>query len=310
VSAKAQGTLSGQASGTAGVTVGQTASIFSAEADIWGPSIAGSSSFANGTYTVRGSGSDIWNWSDQFHYVYTQVTGDSTIVTRVASMQNTQTYAKAGVMFRETLAPESRQADVVLKPDNQVSFQRRTATWGDTFQSAWQSVGTWLKLTRSGNTFTAYSSSDGVSWTTLGSDAIAMNATIYVGLAVCSHDNAQLNTATFANVSVTASAGASGAMALSADATTTTTATSARSADLLTTIDTTSAATLMNTDPTLTTSTSSTPNSTTPLVKVNVPLVTTTGKTVTKKTPTVRINVPVTRKIEPRKGDVPDVKTV
>src|SRR5439155_5939366 len=136
------------------------------ETDIGAPSIAGSSSVNNGTYTVSGSGFDIWANADQFHYVYKPWTGDGTIIARVVSVPNTNTAAKAGVMFRETLAAGSKHAAVTISPDNQARFLRRTTTNGTsavTF-AANSAAPYFVKLVRSGSTFTAYRSLTGVSW--------------------------------------------------------------------------------------------------------------------------------------------------
>ena len=80
------------------------------DADIGAPALAGSATFQNGTYTIVGSGNDIWDQADQFHYVYQAVTGDIDVSARVASLQGSNGWAKAGVMIRETLAKDSRQA--------------------------------------------------------------------------------------------------------------------------------------------------------------------------------------------------------
>jgi regulation of enolase protein 1 (concanavalin A-like superfamily) len=61
----------------------------------------------------------------------------------------------------------------------------------------------WVKLTRVGTSITAYVSPDGTTWTQVGTDTIAMGATINVGLAVTSHSNGTLATATFDQVTVT-----------------------------------------------------------------------------------------------------------
>ena len=58
----------------------------------------------------------------------------------------------------------------------------------------------WVKLNRTGNVFTGYYSADGNTWTQVGSQTIAMPATIYAGLAATSHNNASLTTAKFSNV--------------------------------------------------------------------------------------------------------------
>jgi len=64
-----------------------------------------------GTFTEAGSGTDIWDvgtagdYRDEFHYAYKMLTGAGSITTRVVSVQNTNGWAKAGVIIRETLEP-------------------------------------------------------------------------------------------------------------------------------------------------------------------------------------------------------------
>jgi hypothetical protein len=62
----------------------------------------------------------------------------------------------------------------------------------------------WVKLVRSGSTFTGFASPDGVNWAQVGaSQSINMAPNVYVGLAVSSNDTSRLTTATFDNVSIT-----------------------------------------------------------------------------------------------------------
>ena len=61
----------------------------------------------------------------------------------------------------------------------------------------------WVRLVRSGNTFTGYSSADGVTWTQVGSINLTMASSATAGLAVTAHNNSVLNTATFDSVSST-----------------------------------------------------------------------------------------------------------
>ncbi len=96
--------------------------------DIGSPGLAGSSSYAAGTWTVRGSGADIWGTSDQFQFAYNNaVTNYSVIVARVTAQDNTHAWAKAGVMFRDSTAADSMFAMAVATPGNGVSFQWRTS---------------------------------------------------------------------------------------------------------------------------------------------------------------------------------------
>jgi phosphatidylserine/phosphatidylglycerophosphate/cardiolipin synthase-like enzyme/regulation of enolase protein 1 (concanavalin A-like superfamily) len=172
------------------------------ERDIGSVAIAGSAQFANGTFTVKASGADIWGTADAFHYVYQTWTGDGSIIARVGSVSNTNAWAKAGVMFRETTGAGSRHALMLLSAANGVSFLRRGATGGTSVSTTVAGVTAprWVRLDRSGDTFTAYHSSDGTTWTLVGTDTITMPQSLLVGLAVTSHNNAALTTATFTTV--------------------------------------------------------------------------------------------------------------
>jgi hypothetical protein len=175
-----------------------------ADSDIGAVPFPGNASYSSGTFTVTGSGADIWNSADAFHYAYRAMTGGGTIVARVASIQNVATWVKAGVMIRETLDPGSTHAFILVSAAKGVAFQRRETTGGASVNTA-GSLSTaphWVKLTRSGNTFTAYESPDGATWTLVGTDTIAMGSTVYVGLAVTSHTTGASATCTFDNVSL------------------------------------------------------------------------------------------------------------
>ncbi|MCH6259096.1 discoidin domain-containing protein [Puniceicoccaceae bacterium K14] len=172
--------------------------------DIGSVAASGSYSENGGNYAVNGSGADIWGTSDEFHYVYQSLDGDGEIVARVNSVQNTNSWAKAGVMIRESLNANSKHATAVITPGNGASFQRRTSTSGSSTENraAGVTAPRWVRLTRSGNTFTAAYSSNGSSWTTLGSDTISMSSNVYVGLCVTSHNDGTVCTAQFDNLSI------------------------------------------------------------------------------------------------------------
>ncbi len=172
--------------------------------DVGGPGFAGNASYSAGAFTMSASGTDIWGTSDQFHYVYQPWSGDGTIIARVASIQNTDPWAKSGVMIRETLAANSTFAMTILTPSNGVHFQRRVTTGaaGVGTPGALVAGPYWVRLTRSGNVFTGYSSPDGIAWTLVGTDTITMSASVYVGLPLTSHNNTLLCTGTLDSISV------------------------------------------------------------------------------------------------------------
>jgi regulation of enolase protein 1 (concanavalin A-like superfamily) len=173
--------------------------------DIGAVGAAGSSSYSVGNWTVNGSGADIWANADEFRFVHQPASGDCEIIARVTGVQNTDLWAKAGVMVRESLTAGSRHAYMALTSGNGLAFQRRVATDGVSTHTS-GGAGTapyWVRVTRVGNLFTAYRSTDGITWTTVGSETIAMGAASYIGLAVTSHLDGTINSSTFDNVSGT-----------------------------------------------------------------------------------------------------------
>ena len=173
--------------------------------DIGSVGVAGNASYAGGIFTVRGSGQWIWNTADGLHYAYQSLTGDGTIVARVNTLTGGAASQSAGVMIRETLDANSKHAYAAFS-QSQIYFTNRTTTGGSTSAQSLtgKTLPYWVKLTRSGSTFTAAASADGVSWVQVGTPrTISMTAAVYVGLAVSSGQNSTLATATFDNVSVT-----------------------------------------------------------------------------------------------------------
>ena len=121
----------------------------------------------------------------------------------MVSQTNTDAWAKAGVMFRETLGAGSTNAFVPLTPANGVVFQGRPTTGGSTTtfnHGPIVAAPYWVRLVRSGNTFSSFISPDGTTWTALGQATLSMASQIFVGLAVSSHHNGTLSTALFDNV--------------------------------------------------------------------------------------------------------------
>ena len=172
--------------------------------DVGNTGAAGSASASNGTFTVRGAGADVWGSADAFHYAWQQLSGDADIIARVGSVEYVQAWVKAGVMIRERLDPSSAHAFMLVSAGKGYAFQRRIAGGGLSTSTS-GGTGTapaWVKLARRASTIAAFVSTDGASWTPVGSDTFTMAATVYVGLAVSSHDATRLATATFDNVRI------------------------------------------------------------------------------------------------------------
>ena len=171
-----------------------------------------------GTYTMTAAGTDIWGVADEFHYAFKTLNGVGTIEAQVLSVDDTDPWAKAGVMIRESLEPGSKFAAVYITPGNGCRFQGRTDTDADATSDT--SVATAeqiaitapyrIKLERdfAGN-FRSYYSSDGNTWQSMSwnPNNIAMNSNVYIGLVVTSHNVAATCEAGFSNVKITGTAG-------------------------------------------------------------------------------------------------------
>jgi regulation of enolase protein 1 (concanavalin A-like superfamily) len=174
------------------------------DGDVGSVTIPGSASYATGMFTVTASGNDIWNTADAFHFVYQPLNGDGSIEARVDSLQNTYAWAKAGVMIRESLNASSAHAIMLMSAAKGAAFQWR-ATTGGTSKSISGSLSApprWVRLVRSGDTFTGYESPDGSTWIQVSSQTISMAANVFVGLAVTSHNTSATTTAQIDSVTV------------------------------------------------------------------------------------------------------------
>ena len=186
--------------------------------DIGGVRAPGSGSYANGVYTIAGNGGDIYDYNshdsnpfDELHYAETRLTGAGQIVARLTGFTGTGTsYASAGVMLRESVDRDARHGYVAVYDNSSPAAGVKHTGWQQRdLISSYTSGPTmtppiWLKLVRSGDTITGFTSRDGLNWTQTGQHSYAHLApTLTAGLAVTSYSSdQQLATATFDNVSV------------------------------------------------------------------------------------------------------------
>ncbi len=170
--------------------------------DIGDVNFAGSACYNDGTFSITASGNDIWDYADGFRYTYRTITGDGEVLARIVSLDHTDDWNKAGVMIRETLAPGSRHAMVFISSANGASFQYRPTTDGLSYeQTIIPNVAPpyWVKLIKSEETYTAFISPDGVSWTQVGDPitiGFGLDVPVYAGIVLTSHNINELAHAT------------------------------------------------------------------------------------------------------------------
>jgi alpha-galactosidase len=165
-----------------------------------------SADYDNGVFSIEGGGSDIWNATDQFAFLNQEGDHDAFISARVVSQTNTDQWAKTGLMFRESIAPNSKFVMIGMTPGNGVTLQWRDSTGGSCNKKDFKSTGLPLsfKLLKNGSTFNAYKSVDGNQWEPVGNISLRYGfAEKYLmGMEVLSHSSHMLNLSKFDQVNV------------------------------------------------------------------------------------------------------------
>jgi hypothetical protein len=170
-------------------------------ADVGQTGLPGSSSYGNGVFTVKGAGNDIWGTDDQLQFAYRPLSGNGSIVANLTSLDNTDPWAKAGVMIKASTAVGSNYAMLAATPGNELHMEYNFTS--DVDGGTYSFPNAWLKLTRNGNTVTTSRSSDGQQWTTVGSVTLTLPATALIGLFVNAHHaGSELAAARFQSVTV------------------------------------------------------------------------------------------------------------
>ncbi len=176
--------------------------------DIGSPQLAGSARPVESGWDIVAGGVDIWERTDQFHFVFQDISGDFNVAARVESFTPAHLYSKAGLMIRENVNADSAHLMFLVfagdAPRNNnlgaYEMQFRPAAGADC-QGIYPAVrppappefpaafpNSWLRVTRRGNQFTAFASTDGKSWRQYGEQVLPLANTVMVGPALTSHN--------------------------------------------------------------------------------------------------------------------------
>jgi hypothetical protein len=120
-------------------------------------------------------------------------------------MSNTNYWAKAGLMMRESNAAGARNISLLVTPEGGgTRLQQRNSEGGSSsdHQLGASNAPSWLRIVRRGDTFTGWQSNDGETWTNSHAVTVPMDPEVLVGLAVTSHNNGAINTAIVDNISL------------------------------------------------------------------------------------------------------------
>lgn len=193
-----------------------------ANLDIGSPELAGSARRVNTGWDLSAGGADIWEKADQFHFVFQDLSGDFDIAVRVETFTPAHLYSKAGLMIRESVNADSAHLMFLVfagdAPRNHnlggYEMQFRPAAGADC-QGVYPAIlppappefpaafpNSWLRLTRRGNQFTAFASTDGKAWKPYGQQVLPLATPVLVGLALTAHDASVAAQAAFRDYTV------------------------------------------------------------------------------------------------------------
>ena len=179
---------------------------FDGQSDVGAVGLSGSVSYntRSDTYRITGSGENIWDEADAFHFAWHQVEGDLALTTDVQWIgSGSHEHRKAGWMVRGGLEENAPYADVVVHGDGLIALQYRQVAGGPTLEvQSGVSAPAAIRLERDGHLFTASVARDGEPFQPIGSVTVELNDPVYAGLVVCSHDNTAEETAVFSNVGI------------------------------------------------------------------------------------------------------------
>lgn len=168
--------------------------------------MSSSSYFASDTFTIDAGDGDFWDVADRGHFIYQTITGDGSIIAQISDFDHAQSFSMAGVMMRESVQPGSKFAAMMMMSVDGPIFRERIATDGAVNQKPYGKTGEqapyWVKLTRTGNTFSGYISPDAGSWKLIRTADVVMPQQVLVGMAASSHTTATNGLYRFTGVTV------------------------------------------------------------------------------------------------------------
>lgn len=178
--------------------------------DVGAVTLAGSAVETNGVWTISGAGSDIWGAADSFQFLHQTMT-IGVLTVRVMDLQNTDPFAKAGLMMRSSVQPAAAAAVLDVKPNGEVELLQRHQD-GAPMQyvtGTFVTLPVWLRLEQTFNGTIAWTSQDGSNWTPLAPPngqpiPVILGRSFEAGIAVTSHNPGQLNTAHFDHLNLDA----------------------------------------------------------------------------------------------------------
>jgi hypothetical protein len=160
---------------------------------------------AAGTYTIGASGANMWAGADAMQFLWKKKSGDFSIAADIGFVgASTQPHRKACLVIRQNLDPGSPYVDVAYHGSGLTSIQFRDATGGLTKEiECMNDSPSRVRLDRIGDDiYLSVGYAGGKPAPSGASFKLHMADPVYVGLAVCAHDDNAFETAVFSHVEI------------------------------------------------------------------------------------------------------------
>lgn len=164
---------------------------------------AGSTSFSGNTFTQTSNCFNPAAGQDDLTFSFQQLCGDGEII---AQYNGVTPFGFAGLMMRESVAANSKYVWMFMRANNNVAWSIRSTTGAAPLIDQKPHLNrTWMKLTRTGNVFRGFLSTNGSNWQMIFQSAVSLDACVFVGLATHSNVDGNAVTSSFRNVSINGS---------------------------------------------------------------------------------------------------------
>ncbi len=191
--------------------------IFEGHSDVGAVLHAGSVDYdaSKQTYTISGSGENMWFAADAFQFAWKKTSGDVTLTADISFLTTSgNEHKKAALMLRQSLDADSVYADVALHASGLTSLQFRDQKGAITREIQSNiSAPKRLRIAKRGDYVYMSLATDGGEPKVAGGWLhIPLQGPFYVGLGVCSHDKDVVEKAVFSNLELTQHAGVGSGM--------------------------------------------------------------------------------------------------
>jgi Tol biopolymer transport system component len=184
-----------------------TLGVFDGHADVGRVHAPGTVKYDAATqeYHVTGSGQNMWNAHDDFHFVWKKMSGDFILSMRARLLgKGVEQHRKVGWTIRPTLDPNGPHVTASLHGDGMVSLQTRRTSGAATEQfKSLDSVVDVVQLERRDGVYIMSVAKFGETLATQELTGVSLPDTVYVGLYVCAHNDTVTEQAVFSNVRIT-----------------------------------------------------------------------------------------------------------